>query len=576
MVRGRRRLAMTSMLLVLSLVAAACGSDDDTDGGTATTGGQTTDAKVKDGGTIAYAAEQEPTGFNNLTSKDNLAELRHIMRHVWPYAYLAKPDFSVVPTALLDGEAEVTEQSPFTVEWKIAEAAVWSDGVPVTADDFEWVYLSCNGKVDPGEPTVKNDETGADETGLDCASTSGYDKITKFEKPDAKTVRATFDAAYVEYEGLFGDPMPPAHLGKPLADGWNTGFDPDPMVSAGPYKLTEYVKGDHITLERNDKWWGPKPHLDTLVFRQIPDPSTHPDALRNDEVQVIYPQPQTDLLDLVTQIPNVEHELNFGPTWEHLDFNFKNELLAQLPVRQAIAYGLDRDRYVDTLMKPFSAEAQRLDSRVFMSNQPEYVAHGQEYAKRDVAKATAALEKAGFTKGADGIYAKGGKRLSFRIRVKSPNPLREQMEQLMQADLKEVGIEIKIANFGDPDTIGGVGSKGDFDLFIFAWVGTPFEVSGAQQIFDSASDSNFGKYSNPEVDATVKRAAAMLDEGDRADELNKADELMWEDLPNIPLFQKPVGLLAYSNKYANISDNTTTEGLFWNSSNWGLKSATAQ
>ncbi len=574
MVRGRRRKALIGSLLVLSLVAAACGSsEDDTTGGSDTTAARATDSDVKQGGTIAYAAEQEPTGFNNLTSKDNLAELRHIMRHIWPAAYLAKPDFSVVPTALLDGEAKVTSQSPFTVEWKINKAAIWSDDVPVSADDFEWVYLSCNGKVDAGEPTVKNDETGAEETGLDCASTAGYDKVTKFEKVDEKTVRMSFDEPYVEYEGLFGDPMPPSHLGRPLPDGWNTGFDKDPLASAGPYKLKEYKKGESFTLERNDKWWGEKPNLDTIVFREIPDPATHPDALRNDEVQVIYPQPQTDLVTQVNEIPGVESELNFGPTWEHLDFNFKNPLLAMLEVRQAIAYGVDRDRYVNTLMKPFSDKAKRLDSRVFMSNQPEYVAHGKEYAVRAPEKATAALEKAGFTKGADGVYAKDGKRLSFRLRVKSPNPLREQMEQLIQDDLKGVGIEIKIANFGDPDTIGSIGSAGDFDLFIFAWVGTPFEVSGAQQVFDTASDSNFGKYSNPEVDAAIKKAGSILDEGDRADQLNKADVMMWEDLPNLPLFQKPVGLLAYKSTYANISDNTTTEGLFWNSSKWGLKAA---
>jgi len=576
MVRGRGRKALVVVLLALSLVAAACGSSTKTGGGTATTGVKSENSPVKEGGTISYAAEQEPTGFNNITSKDNLAELRHIMRHIWPYAYMARPDFSVVPTPTLDGPAKVTSQSPFTVEWKIAKAAVWSDGVPVTSDDFEWVYLSCNGKVDPGEPTTKNDKTGAEETGQDCASTSGYDQMTKFEKVDDKTFRTVFSEPYVEYEGLFGDPMPPAHIGKKLPDGWNTGFDKDPMASAGPYKLKEYVKGDHFTLERNEKYWGPKPKLDTIVFREIPDPATHPDALRNDEVQVIYPQPQTDLLDQVKQIPGVKNELNFGPTWEHLDFNFKNELLAMREVRQAIAFGLDRDRYVNTLMKPFSPKATRLDNRAFMSNQPEYVAHGKEYAVRSPDKAIALLEKAGFTKGADGVYAKGGKRLSFRIRVKSPNPLREQLEQLIQADLKGVGIEVKIVNFSDPDTIGKIGASGDFDLFIFAWVGTPFEVSGVKQEYDSTSDSNFGKYSNPAVDAAIQKAGTLLDEKARADALNKVDEMLWADVPNIPLFQKPVGLLAWSDKYANIIDNTTTEGLFWNSTNWGLKTAAAQ
>ena len=573
MVRCSRHMALFAVLVSLSLVAAACGSDDDdTEGATSTTGVGSTE-EVKEGGTIAYAAEQEPTGFNNITSKDNLAELRHIMRHIWPSAYLTKPDLSVVPTDVLDGEAKVTSEDPFTVEWKIAQEAVWSDGTPLTNDDFEWTYLNCNDKVDPGEPTTKDEETGQDVTGVDCASTSGYDQVTTFEKDGDKTFRMVFEGPYVEYEGLFGDPFPPAHIGKARPGGWNTGFDPDPGASAGPYKLKEYVKGDHFTLERNDKWWGPKPHLDTLVFREIPDPATHADALRNDEVQIIYPQPQVDLVDQVKSVPGAKSEVNFGPTWEHLDFNFKNELLAVKEVRQAVAWGIDRNRYVATLMKPFSEKAERLDSRVFVSNQPEYEAHGAEYASRQPAKATAALEKAGFTKGSDGIYAKDGKKLSFRIRVKSPNPLREQMEQLMQADLKGVGIDLKIDNFGDPDSIGSVGASGDFDMFIFAWVGTPYEVSAAQQIFSSTSDSNFGKYSNPKVDAAIKEASAILDEGERAEALNKIDEMLWDDLPTIPLFQKPVGLLAYSSKYANISDNTTTEGPFWNSLNWGLKAA---
>ena len=572
MVRRRRPMALLAVLAAVSLVAAGCGGDDDDEGATGT-GTDTED--VREGGTIAFAAEQEPTGFNNLTSKDNLAYLRYIMQNVWPYAYRARPDFTMEPTPLLDGPAKVTSEDPFTVEWKIAEEAIWDDDTPVSSDDFEWNYLNCNGKLDPGEPTTKDEESGEEVSAIDCASTSGLDQITTFEKVDQKTFRAVFEQPYVEYEGLFGDPIPPAHIGKTLPGGWNTGFDASPVVSAGPYKLKEWVKGDHFTLVRNEKYWGPKPKLDTIIHREIPDASQHPDAIRNDEVQLLYPLPQTDLVDQLKSVPGITTEVNFGPTWEHLDFNFKNELLAVKEVRQAIAYGIDRNRYVDVLMKPFSAEATRLDSRVFVSSQPEYEAHGEEYATRQPAKATAAMEKAGFTKGPDGIYAKDGKKASFRIRVKSPNPLREQLEQLMQADLKEVGIELKIDNFGDPDSIGKIGASGDFDLFIFAWVGTPFEVQGTQQIFSSDSDSNFGKYANPEVDAGVKEAAAILDEEERAKKLNELDEIMWEDLPNIPLFQKPTGILSFSNKYANISDNTTTESPFWNTVRWGFK-ATAQ
>lgn len=566
----RHPLPLLAIGLALSLVAAACGGGDD-DGSTGESGA----TEVPEGGTIVYAADQEPTGFNGATSKDNLLELKHIMRNVWPQAYVTTPEIDVKPSPLLEGPAEVVSQKPFTVEWKIVEAAKWDDGTPVSADDFEWYYQNCNGKIDPGEPTAKNEETGADETGVDCASSSGYDQITRLQKVDAKTVRATFEEPFVEFEALFSEQIPPAHIGKKRPGGWNTGFDADPGASAGPYKLKEWVKGDHFTLVRNDKYWGPRAKLDSIVYRLVPDPATHPDVLRNDEVQLVYPDPQVDLMEQLASVPGVKVDLNFGPTWEHLDFNFRNELLAMREVRQAIAWGMDRNRYVNTLMKPFSPEAARLDNRLFMANQPEYEAHGEDYAAVAPAKATAALEKAGFAKGGDGVYAKGGKRLSFRIRVKSPNPLREQLEQLIQDDLKKVGIEIKIQNFSEPDTIGGIGAKGDFDLFIFAWVGTPYEVSGAQQVYDSSSASNFGKYANPEVDALVKKASTTLDEKERVKLLNQVDEMLWEDLPNIPLFQKPAGVLAHADKYVNLKDNTTSEGIFWNAEQWGVQ-ATAR
>ncbi|MGH2705119.1 MAG: ABC transporter family substrate-binding protein [Actinomycetota bacterium] len=537
---------------VTSLVLIAAGCQRTTTGGGGTAG------ELKAGGQIAYAQDQEQTGFNNLTSKDNLLELRNIMRQVWPYAYITKPDFTLEPY-VLDGPAKVLSQDPFTVEWKIKKDASWEDGTPISSDDFEYNYNMCSGK----------------DAKADCASTSGYDLITKFEKVDGKTVRATFAEPYAEFEGLFGDPMPPVHIAKQrnanLTEAWNTGFDSDPGISGGPYKVKEWVRGDHTTLVRNDKFWGEKPRLDTIIFRAIPDVATHTDALRNDEVQLIYPDPLVDVVQQIQAIPGVTMDVNFGPTWEHIDFNFKNELLAIKEVRQAITYGIDRDAIVNALMKPISPRAKRLDNRIFVNGQKGYEAHGKEYAKRDVAKATAAMEKAGFKKGADGVYAKDGKRASFRIRYKQPNPQREQLSQLVQNQLKEAGIEIKIDPYGDPLSTGKVGSQGDFDLLLFAWVGTPFPASGLHQIFTTGSDSNFGQYGNPGVDRLSRLSGAEVDQDKRFAMLNEVDQAMWEDLPNIPIFQRPVGILAYSNKYANIKDNTTSEGIFWNSPEWGLK-----
>jgi glutathione transport system substrate-binding protein len=547
---------LARLLVVLSavaLIAVGCGDDKKTQEGEA---GQDS-GEVKDGGTIVFGADQELTGFNINASKNNGLAAAVIIRNVWPAAYTARPDFTLQPY-VLDGPAKVTATSPFTVEWKIRADANWDDGTPVSADDLEYMFENCNGK----------------QKDADCASTTGYDLINKFEKVDSKTVRATFESAFADYEGLFGQFLP-AHIAKARGGGfkaWNDGFQDDAGASSGPFKLERWDKGSSLTLVRNDKFWGKKPHLDKIIYRFLPESSSQPDALRNGEVNIIYPQPQLDQVNVVKGFSGVKSSIGFGPTFEHLTFNFKNPFLGILEVRQAIATGLDRAAIVDTLMKPFSDKASQLDNRVLVSTQKGYAAHGSEFAKVDVKKAQSLLEKAGFAKGKSGFYEKDGKPLQLRLSTTAGNKLREQQGVLIQSQMKTLGIDIRIDNSDSKTLFGTRLPKGDFDIANFAWVGTPFPASGANQIYKSDSDSNYGKYTNAEVDRLMTKALAEPDFDKRTALLNEADDMMWKGLPNLPLYQKPT-FLAFSDKYANIEDNTTTETPFWNVEEWGIKAS---
>lgn len=540
------------LLLSLTLVGAACGGDDDSE-----QGGET--SETQEGGTLVFGADQEIAGFNTGTSKDNTLAGGQIMRMVWSSAFRARPDFSMEPYAV--ASASVVSEDPFTVEWKIRPEANWSDGTPVSADDFEYVWQMCNG-------------TQAD---ADCATTSGYDLITKFDKPDPKTFRTEFKQGYVDYQGLFTN-VPPSHIAKQRAQGgdlvaaWNTAFDTDAAVANGPFMVSEYEKGQFLTLVRNDKFWGEKASLERIIFQFLPESLTQPDALRNDEVDMIYPQPQLDQVEIVEELPNVNSEINFGPTFEHLTFNFNNEFLKIPEVRQAIAAGVDRGAIVERLMKPFSEKAQQLDNRVLVSTQKGYEAHGEQYAQPDVAKAQGLLQKAGFTKGDGGIYEKDGKPLRLRLSTTAENDLRTAQGVLIQAQLKTVGFDIRIENFPSK-SLGPTLSEGNFDIVNFAWVGTPFPASGAYQIYESTSGSNFGKYANTDLDKLMLDALGETDEAKRIELLNRIDEMLWADLPNLPLYQKPT-FLAYSDEFVNVTDNTTTESPFWNAEEWALKATT--
>jgi peptide/nickel transport system substrate-binding protein len=550
----RSRLARWAPLLVgIALIAAGCGGGDEGGGGTGET------AAIKEGGTLNYAADQEPTGFNNSTSKDNGTSVYNITINMFPQAFHAQPDFSVKMDDQLLDSAEQTSADPQTIVYKIKQNAAWSDGTPISADDFIYFWEQQNGKIKSN----------------DVASTTGYDQIKSVTGADnGKTVTVVFAEPFTDWKALFGvsGGMLPAHYVKQREGGWNTGLDKEPekIPSGGPFLVKNYTPGQSLTLAKNDKYYGQKAHLNEMVFRFLPESTTQPAALQNNEVDLIYPQPQLDQVQQVKALPDVNSEINFGLSFEHFDFNFKNAFLADAAVRKAIATGLNTEELVARTVKQFSDKAQPLGNRIWLTGQPQYQDHFAQYGKGDVAGAQKLLEDAGYAKGADGVYAKGGKKISLRISTTAGNALRETQGELFQAQMKEVGIDIKIANLDSQKLFGEALPQGNFDIANFAWVGTPFAVSSSQDIYRTGGGGNYGNYSNTQVDDLFKQAVAQTDEAKSAELANQIDQILTDDMATIPLYQKPT-FIAYRNTFANIKDNSTSEGPFFASSGWALK-----
>ena len=153
-----------------------------------------------------------------------------------------------------------------------------------------------------------------------------------------------------------------------------------------------------------------------------------------------------------------------------------------------------------------------------------------------MAGATKLLEEAGYTKGADGIYAKGGKKLSLRFSTTAGNKLRETQGELFQAQMKEIGVEIKIANVDSPKFFGEWLPNGNFDIANFAWVGTPFAISGSRDIYRTGGGSNYGKYANKKVDDLFTQANGETDEAKSAELGNQIDQQLTADMVTIPLY----------------------------------------
>jgi peptide/nickel transport system substrate-binding protein len=550
----RLRTARLAALLVgLAMVATACGGGGDEGGDT---GGE---AQIQEGGSLSFASDQEQAGFNPNTAKDNLFALSNIVTNIYPSVFNIHPDFTVQLSSEFMDSAELTSEDPQTVVYKIKQNAVWSDGVPVSADDFIYWWENCN-------ETDKK---------ADCVSTTGYKDIESVKGSDGgKTVTAVFKNKFADWKSLFSQYIIPAHYTKKRQGGWNTGLDKEPekIPSAGPFVVESYTPGQSLTLKRNEKYYGTKAHLDSIVFRYLPESTTQPAALQNNEVDMIYGQPQLDQVQIVKAIPDVTSEINFGLQYEHLDFNVKNPLLADVAVRKAFATGLNIQQIVDRTVKQFSDKATILGNRFWMNNQPEYQDHRGAYGNGDKAAAEKLLTDAGYAKGADGIFAKGGKRLSFNISTTAGNQLRETQEELIQAQTKEFGIELKIKN-ADADVLFGEWlPEKNFDIANFAWVATPFAVSSNQSIFSTDSAQNYGSYSNPKVDELFTQAVAELDAAKATELGNQIDQILWDDMATLPLYQKPQ-LIGWRNTFTGIGDNLSSQGPFWNAGTWAQKAA---
>jgi peptide/nickel transport system substrate-binding protein len=607
-----RRTAKAAIVLVgASLVAAACGGDNKnststsaaqatTAAGAATTaggattsaGGADTTAGGKSGGTITYSLPDHFTSYNNGTAEDNLTSNQYATNQVIPnVSFFDDKGGTSINKDLVD--VQKTSDSPLTVVYKFNPKAAWDDGSPIGCDDMYLYWIANNGV------QKTTDSSGKTISLFATASTTGFDQIKSVDcSADGKTVTYTYDTPFSDWLGIVTDQgFVPAHVVaakaglasaadirkayeandaatlKKLADFWNTGFktdkgvDPTVALSGGPFKISEFVPDQSLTLVRNDKYWGTPAKADKIVMRIITDDTAAAQALANGEVQVIQPQPDPDLLNQLQGLSGVTTKVNGGFTFEHFDVNFQTPLFQDKAVRQALAYCVPRQDMVDKLIKPLDPNAKLLQNRMFEPFQAAYKdTSGGAYDKVDIAKAKSALEAAGYTMNGN-VYEKAGQKVEFKVMHKD-NARRSAETQLIQASCAQAGISV--IDDSDPKWSTRLGA-GQFEAVVFAWQGNPLLTAQVAE-YKTPPDktnllSNYQYYSNPQVDKLLDQVVGETDQTKASDLLNQVDTIMWQDLNSIPLFQFP-DITSYSNKVTNIVYNPSQQGPTWNIQQW--------
>lgn len=529
------------------------------------------DGEPQRGGTVTFGHDREPTTMNPITRDGQVLATTMVARTVLAGAYRVTPEFEYVPE-LLDGEAETSGgdgDEPFAVTWTLREDVEWSDGEPLTARDLQFTY-----------ETMMNE-------GLNVGSRAGYELITDTEVVDPRTWRAEFSEPYAPYRSLFSgnDAVLPAHVleGEDFGAVWRDGII-DPAtgegIASGPFVFQAWERGESLTVTRNERYWGEPAMLDEITWTWAESSAALMAQLDRGEIDVARPAPRPSVVARARQLDDVGVQTTAGPAWEQLAFNFDTELLARGFVRKAIIQAIDRDALVEEVVGDVHPEARVLQNAIYQTNHPEYTPHWDRWG-HDPEAATALLEENGCTRegdadeegggpaegaGTDGVFTCDGEALSFRFVGMTGVDRRERIFERVEEQLAEVGIEAR-PDFGAPrDTLGRKLPDGDFELANFGWTGGP-DPSGGDPIFVCDGELNYADYCNEDVSELIDDNTNILDEAERAEAYNEADELLAEDVALVPLFQVPV-VLTFHEDVGGLRANPTGLGPTWNADDW--------
>ncbi len=449
---------------------------------------------------------------------------------------------------------------------KLRDDIVWSDGTPITADDFVFTY----------------DMFMAESNAV--TSRSPYDRVTSVEAPDPQTVVVTFAEPYAPWQPNLYNLVLPKHILQPVFDAEGTldgaAFLRQPEVSSGPFVVTEWNLGNYILFSRNDNYFDEKAKLDQIYVRFVSD-DAQVAALLNGEADLgtfFAPDDAVTLEQNGITVITVPSGYNEG-----IFFNFRDiperAAIQDLAVRQAIAYGLNRDGIARDLLRYGTGPDDYTPiADTYWHNTP-WANPAIKHQPYDPDRARQILEEAGWvdTNG-DGIREKDGMELKLTW-ASNQRSLRARVREVGQQQLREIGIEIEIVSLPSDVYFGSYGdgspvAMGEFDMWehsnntawpdpdVVQW--TCAEISSD----DNPSGVNDQGLCDPELDRLFNEQARTVDFEARRELFYQIQQIMHDNVYWLPMWHDP-DLYALSPRFKNARIAGQTQ--FWNAADWDIE-----
>lgn len=544
-----RTISIVIAITLLALIAIGCAAPSGAPQGP---GGGTT---AQRGGTLTMVAWQEPESLNYFLGSQTI--LDDVIALTIEGMTIVNEKGDRVP--MLATEVPTTANGGVsadgkTITYKLRKGVKWHDGSDFTCEDVQFSYKAIT--------TPNNGSIRA----------SAYTDVGSVDCPDANTAVVKYKNFYAAYMSNF-NVIYSRNSGKPEdMKTWTTNRKP---IGTGPFKVDEFVTGDHITLSRNASYWMTgKPYLDKVNVRIVPSSEVAKQLMKNGEADIMWNNTEADVpeIDKMTNVklgsaPQAGGErliLNLVKPGDPADNKTPHPILGDVKVRQAIAYGIDKKTIIDKLLN-----GKALPGSSELNIDPFNCTDIKAYPF-DQAKAKQLLDDAGWKVGSDGIRAKDGNRLRLKYQTTTGNKLREDSQVLIVENMKAIGIEFFIENQPSALLLGTWANasprkRGSYDIVMYTTnsgidphnqMNTYF---GSKNIPspDNQGGVNYSRWNDPDTDKLIDEAGSIPDWPKRKDLYCKAAQRVVDGASHIYLYQR----------FNNHSYNNRVQG--WLASPWG-------
>ncbi|HEV3131488.1 MAG TPA: ABC transporter substrate-binding protein [Acidimicrobiales bacterium] len=519
------------------------------------------------GGTAIVDLDRAWNGFNPNTPAGAASSTPTLLTSVLPSAYIINPKLVPQVNSDLLLSVEVTSTSPLIIQYTINPKAVWSDGVPVSADDFIYAFESQRGD-------------GVDVNGQPdrVASTLGYrDVASVLPSNGGKTVTVKFATPFTDWRVMFNH-MVPAHVARRV--GWTHGFDtfnPSTDLSAGPFIVRSVSSGGSAELVRNPKWWGTPALLDRATVNVAPNEPAWTGTLAASNLAVAQPTRfNLRALGVVSSMPNTQSVLKPTLSLLALEFNVKSAVTSRLATRQAIAHAIDRTGLLahtfGSVDPDLVVNQDHLATATQASYNPSSASAG--YSSRDLVTTGQLLKSVGFHQDALGNYVNvDGAPLTVRMAVQTGDPWIGAVAAQISEQLHSAGISVVTSPVDGTAGLTTAPTADRYDMALVTRVSSPFQTATADWYSDgsgaggSTGSQDWSNFDDPQVDQDFTLASQALNPVSGAAIYAQIDDQLWDQMVGLPLFGEPA-FLGNGVQIQNVQFNASTDGILWNLPLW--------